>query len=215
MNKKIIKLNIGCGPSGIAGWLNYDWGMLPLLSKTPLIRKTMAIFGLLPNQYVLKWPNLKLVDIRRRFPLEDESVKFIYCSHVLEHFERWEAAKILTECWRVLERDGVIRVVVPDIEKMFDLYHQTKTRPGQMFCRLWWGYDKDKIPANFLQVFSRRFIRDHQWHYDKQELNLMLRKAGFIKINWVGFGKGSLPDIEKLDLESHENHSLYAEAFKK
>lgn len=215
MNKKAIRLNIGCGPSGIAGWLNYDWGILPLFSKLSVIRKILAILGLFPDQYVLKWPDFKLVDIRHRFPLKDKSVKYIYCSHVLEHFERWEAKKILAECWRVLEKDGVIRIVVPDISKMLNLYHQTENRPGQMFCRLWWGYDKDEEPKNIFQVISRRFIRDHQWHYDRRELNLILKQVGFKKVDWLGFRRGSVPDLEKLDLDSHENHSLYTEAFKK
>lgn len=209
-----LKLNIGCGPSGLKGWLNYDWGILPLLSKLTYLRKILIFLGVLPKAYETSWPPIKLVDIRRKFPLKDNTVKYIYCSHVLEHFDRWEALKILKECWRVLQKGGVIRIVVPDIEKMFQLYRQVKNRPGRDLCRLWWGYDKDIEPRNLIQRLSGKFIRDHRWNYDKKELSMVLKEAGFIDIKSLDFRKGMLPDLEKLDLKSHKDHSLYIEATK-
>ena len=209
-----LKLNIGCGPSGLKGWLNYDWGVLPLLSKLIYLRKILIFLGVLPKGYETSWPSIKLVDIRRKFPLKDNTVKYIYCSHVLEHFERWEALKIFTECKRVLKKGGVMRIVVPDIEKMFQLYHQAKNRPGRELCRLWWGFNKDEKPKNFIQKISRWFIRDHRWNYDLSELRILIKEAGFSKVYLRDFQTGTVPDLEKLDLESHHNHSLYLEAVK-
>ncbi len=61
---------------------------------------------------------------------------------------------------------------------------------------------------------TRKFIRDHQWDYDVDELKILLREAGFSKINLCDFRKGDVPDIKKLDLKNHKNHSLYMEAVK-
>lgn len=215
-----LKLNIGCGPSGLKGWLNYDWGILPLLSKLTYLRKILIFLGVLPKAYETSWPPIKLVDIRRKFPLKNNTVKYIYCSHVLEHFDRWEAAKILKECHRVMKNGGVIRLVVPDIEKLCRIYlkgmmkKKNDSRPAQDFCRLWWGYDKDIEPRNLIQRLSRKFIRDHQWNYDERELSMVLKEAGFIDIKSLDFREGMLPDLEKLDLENHKDHSLYMEAIK-
>lgn len=220
MTKKEIKLNIGCGPSGLPDWVNYDWGMLPLLSKLKIIRKMLIVLKILPKEYELNWPTLRLVDIRHHFPLEAETVKYVYCSHVLEHFDRWEAVKILKECHRVMKDGGVIRVVIPDIEKLCKIYlkrmmnKKSDSRPAQDFCRLWWGYDKDIEPRNLIQRLSRKFIRDHRWNYDKEELSMVLKEAGFIDIKSLDFRKGILSDLEKLDLKSHKDHSLYIEATK-
>ena len=214
MTKKEIKLNIGCGPSGLVGWVNYDWGLLPLLSKLKIIRKILIVLKILPTEYDLNWPTLRLVDIRHRFPLEAETVKYVYCSHVLEHFERWEALKILKECWRVLEKGGVIRVIVPDIEKMYQIYQQFVPRRGRELNRLWWGFNKDERPQNFVQRLARRFIRDHKWNYDQHELETLLKEAGFSRIELCDFQEGVVPDIKRLDLEIHKNHSLYTEATK-
>src|SRR3990167_10543436 len=91
---KKVKLNLGSGPTGINGWINYDSGVLPMLSKVPAIRHLICSFGLLPKNYDVVWPEIQLVDIRNKFPLEDSSVDYIFCSQVLEHFDKYEADNI-------------------------------------------------------------------------------------------------------------------------
>ena len=211
-----MKLNLGCGPSGLNTWINYDWGILALLSKFPFLRKFLIFFKVYPKDYDLPWPKIKLVDIRKKLPLEEKSVKYIYCSHVIEHFEFWQALLILKECRRVIENDGLIRIIVPDIEKLIGIYRRNLEkefpRPAQQFCRYWWGYDKDKIPENFWEKINRIFIRDHKWHYDQKEMVFILKQAGFSKIKILSFQEGKTPDIDKLDLPEQQNHSLYIEA---
>ena len=220
MESSEIMLNIGCGPNGLNHWLNYDWGVLPLLSKFPGVRRCLIQLGALPKGYDLPWARLKLVDIRKQFPLADGAVKFIYCSHVIEHFERWEALHILRECRRCLRNDGVLRLVVPDIPKLIACYQQAVAaaqpgaRPARDLCRLWWGFDKDIAPGSFLGRLSRRFIRDHQWNYDRQELELLVKEAGFRAMTVCEFAKGAVPDLDKLDLEGHKAHSIYVEVTK-
>ena len=209
---KIIKLNLGSGPSGLNDWLNYDYGVLPLLSMFPIFRQILINFRLLPQGYNLRWPKIKLVDIGRRFPLTDSSVKYIYCSHVLEHFHPWRVEKILKECFRVLQNGGVMRIVIPDLSKICRIY--LRELSGTNFCRIWWGYEKDIEPKGIFQKLSRYFIREHQWHYGKNELTLLLNKAGFKDVKIRYFCQGIVPNIEKLDLPEHRDHSLYLEAEK-
>lgn len=57
------------------------------------------------------------------YPLEgiaDGSVEEIRASHVLEHFTWGEARKVLAEWARVLQDGGVIRIAVPDFDKICD-----------------------------------------------------------------------------------------------
>lgn len=204
-----LKLNLGCGPSGLNTWINYDWGILPVLSKFSFLREILVNFKILPKNYELKWPTIKLFDIRKKLPFKDQSVDFIYCSHVLEHFEVWEAQKILKECKRVLKKGGWLRLVVPDIKKMINIYQDLG---AEKFCCLWWGYPKNIKPKNFLEKLSRNFIRDHKWHYDQKEMVFILKQAGFSKIKILSFQEGKTPDIDKLDLPEQQNHSLYIEA---
>lgn len=206
---KKIKLNLGSGPSGISGWLNYDSGVLPWLSKQPWLRRLICNLGLLPKSYDVTWPEIQLVDIRYRLPLEDNSVDYIYCSQVLEHFERYEALKILKESFRVLRPDGVIRLSVPDIRKM-----QPTSLSAREINILWWGYEKDLEPTNIIGKLSRLFIRDHQWHYDSTTMKELLSEAGFRKAKILSFRKGETPDLNRVEIEIHKKHSLYIEAKK-
>jgi predicted SAM-dependent methyltransferase len=199
--ERLIKLNLGSGPSGIEGWINYDWGMLPILGKYPMIRSLMIKIGLLSKDYDLRWPKIKLVDIKKRLPLNDNSVDFIYCSHVLEHFEKWEAEKILKECKRVLKKGGVLRIVLPDLGKLVRYYES-----ADKFCREIYGFDKDKIWG-----IRKYFIRGHQWMYDVDSFKELLGNASFKKILDKSWRKGKCPDLERLDLELHKDLSLYLE----
>ena len=93
----MIKINLGSGPVLAKGWINFDYGLLPLLGKLGLIKLAWKL-GLIDKSYVVEWPKIRYFDIRRRLPFGDKSVDFIYCSHVLEHFEKFEGKKILSEC---------------------------------------------------------------------------------------------------------------------
>lgn len=202
MGKEIIKVNLGCGPSGIDGWINYDWGMLPLLSKMPWLRDVLIKLKILSKNYLVDWATIRLVDIRKRLPLGDGSVDYIYCSHVLEHCEKYEVLNILKECHRVLKKSGILRVVLPDLNKLIKKY-----KNAEEFNRKFFGYEKDR--KSFLNIF----VRGHQWMYDESSFLRVLKEV-FECVSKRSFRKGIVPDLEKLDLEEHSNHSFYMEAIK-
>jgi predicted SAM-dependent methyltransferase len=215
----IIKLNLGCGPSGQPGWINVDWGILPLLSKIPWLRRGLIQLGLLAPGYDVPWPDIQLRDIRRPFPWEDGTVDFIYCSHVLEHVERWEALRILKESRRVLREGGRVRIVVPDLRLAQQIYQggfsaqPESPQPATEFCHLLWGYRKDLMPASWFHRWSRSFIRGHQWAYDAASLRELFQEAGFRHVEFYAFGEGQVPDLQELDRTEHRDHSLYSEAY--
>jgi SAM-dependent methyltransferase len=216
-----IKLNIGSGPSSAKGWTNFDWGVLPLLSKFPFVRRVAIRVGILSPGYDIAWPKIQLVDIRKHLPLADDSASHIYCSHVLEHLERWQALRLLNECRRILRPHGKIRIVVPDLEIICRDYLATRTRsdsnmkevvrPGEAAARLIWGHPKDVTPRSTLDLWSRKFIRGHEWTYDDQEMKILLEEAGFADVVKSAFRSGDFPDLDPLELESHAPHSLYME----
>lgn len=213
--KPPVKLNLGCGPSGLDDWLNFDHGALPLLSKMPVARRWLVKIGVLPAGYDVRWPPIRLVDIRKRFPLSSDSVQFIYCSHVLEHLERWEALHVLRECHRVLAAGGCVRIVVPDLRLICTTYLAGEgERPAQDACRTLWGHPKDIAPRGFVGRLARRFIRPHEWGYDHAEMELLMREAGFADVRRCEFRQGATPDLDGVELEGHQPYSLYVEAFK-
>lgn len=90
--QSIRKINIGCGRTFHPDWINLD------VSTSD--------------------PNVLVVDINKGLPFPSRSVDVCYSSHVLEHLDRDGACKLLAECFRVLNDDGIIRLVLPDLEAL-------------------------------------------------------------------------------------------------
>jgi SAM-dependent methyltransferase len=201
----MIKVNLGSGPSGIEGWTNYDWGLLPVLGKFK-INKLLVYLGILENSYSVNWPNLNLRDIRKTLPYKNYQVDFVYCSHVLEHFEREDTVKILMEVKRVLKKNGVVRIVLPDLEIVTEKYLNEEA-----FNDIYAGFEKKKYKG-FLGKIKLWFIRPHLWMYTRRTFMKLLKEAGFKNIRQCSFGKGKCPDLEKLDLPVHQGLSFYVEA---
>ncbi len=61
-------------------------------------------------------------DLRRGIPFADNSFDVVYHSHLLEHFSKVDALVFLHECYRVLQSGGILRVVVPDLERIVKAY---------------------------------------------------------------------------------------------
>jgi predicted SAM-dependent methyltransferase len=89
-------LNLGCGNRYHPKWINIDINA--------------------------KHPNVFSLDVCKGIPLEDNCCEAVYHSHLLEHLKRIDARFLMKECFRVLRRGGVIRVAVPDLEKICKIY---------------------------------------------------------------------------------------------
>jgi len=87
-----IKANIGCGRTHHPDWINLD------VSSSD--------------------PSVRVWDVTRGLPFPDSSVEACYSSHVLEHLDKRAAENLIKDCFRVLRRGGVIRLVVPDLEQI-------------------------------------------------------------------------------------------------
>jgi ubiquinone/menaquinone biosynthesis C-methylase UbiE len=89
-------LNVGCGARFHPDWENVD--------------------------FVPAHPSVKPFDVRQGIPYEDETFDVVYHSHLMEHFSKQAAPSFLRECFRVLKSGGVIRIAVPDLERIARLY---------------------------------------------------------------------------------------------
>ena len=77
------------------------------------------------------WTNINFVsngngviahNLKHGIPFPDEFFDVVYHSHVLEHFPKAEAESFIKECCRVLRPQGILRVVVPDLEQIARTY---------------------------------------------------------------------------------------------
>ena len=89
-------LNLGCGDRYHPEWTNVD--------------------------FVSKPPHVMAHNIRLDLPFGNETFYAVYHSHVLEHFSTTDGESLIRECFRVLRSEGILRVVVPDLENIIRTY---------------------------------------------------------------------------------------------
>ena len=94
---ELMLLNLGCGQHFHKEWINLD---IQPADKT-VIQHDLATEPL---------------------PFENGSCAAVYHSHVLEHIPFVEVRPFIDECFRVLAPDGVLRIAVPDLERVARLY---------------------------------------------------------------------------------------------
>lgn len=97
----------------------------------------------------------------RRLPVPDQSVDVIHSRHVLEHFERSEAPRLLREWTRILRVGGEVRICVPNLLTALRavLHAEEHAPPGQADPYPWWqlyGQQKDQYDRHFNGFTPRR-----------------------------------------------------------
>lgn len=118
--------------------LNALWPDLPWLlpsKKDPLILTSdITQLELGGGRYFLSspWINLDYNGLEHfpftpncRFPLVDESIPFVYTSHVLEHLNPPTILRVLSEVKRVLKKEGVFLIRVPDYDLALDHWRRS------------------------------------------------------------------------------------------
>jgi SAM-dependent methyltransferase len=205
-NGALVKVNFGSSLFVADGWINVDGAPHVFFARwpRPLVRWTYRLsgahewFGPEANYIsVLKGNRFVHHDLRYGLPFNDDSVDYIYASHVLEHFYRDTAEAILRDAFRVLKKGGRIRVCVPNLEHAIKLYLEGSTEKSLEFF--------------FLDSDAGLFYR-HKYMYDFNLLRCKLRAVGFATVERLAYQEGKVPDLEKLD--NRPDQTLYVEAVK-
>lgn len=141
-----VLLHLGCGEVDKSGFINVD---------------------LVPHPHV---HYLRPIDDLSNFT--DGSVDLIYASHCLEHFSFRKVPEVLSEWRRVLKKNGVLRISVPDFDNIIETYRLSGNRLDSVLGAIVGGQD---YKYNF-----------HYVVFNKIYLTELLRKAGFDEVReWL------------------------------
>jgi SAM-dependent methyltransferase len=213
----MIKVNLGSGTNTIEGWINIDKSWNIYLSKFPTVKRILYKLGVIPEgAFQADWKGKNVIrhDVKKGLPFEDESVNFIYCSHLLEHLTRDDAKKVCQEAYRVLKKDGIFRVVVPDLKLLAEKYVESD--------RKFFGGSPKPTADLFLESLGLEGLRKrpilerilcslHKYMYDAESLTFLLRSAGFQDVRERNFREGACPDLKEIE---NRARSVYIEARK-
>jgi SAM-dependent methyltransferase len=141
-----MKLHLGCGKRNIPGYVHID---------------------------VVDYPHIAHVASIDNLPfIPDESVSVIYTCHVLEHFKRRDAQRVLREWYRVLQPGGTLRTAVPDFAALCEVYRRSEDLSlviGSLFGRQDYLYNVHYNVFDFASLESEllmcgfRDVRRYDW----------------------------------------------------
>ncbi len=184
-------LNLGAGDKGRTGWINVD--IYPLCGVNCVY------------------------DCRKQLPFPDGSARAIFCEHFFEHLDYTEEVPcFLSECRRVLQPDGVLRLIVPDTERYLHAYAQGGWEPLRRLRSM----GSDNYDTHLRTTYHTRMElvnavfrqgHEHKFAYDYETLAFVLHHAGFRQVCRQQFGISQLSGLA-IDLPERAPESLYVEA---
>jgi predicted SAM-dependent methyltransferase len=172
-NKGPVKLNIGCGTDYKKGWINIDNNSDNNIEKLDL-----------------SW------DLRNPLPFKDNSVDFIFHEHFFEHLTVEEVGGVIKDLMRVLKKNGVMRIAMPDLEVVVGNYLNVPLDKDPVIRDF--KLDFVKTRAEWINMSFRWW--GHKWLYDWEELQRRLKDAGCTKMKRCKLRQSSHPELRNLEV---------------
>jgi SAM-dependent methyltransferase len=235
-------LNLGCGYQTSPRCINIDWSVPIRLKGSRLGRRVapLVLDGERRRAYDAITGEVMRHDLRKGIPFDDASVDAVYHSHLLEHLDRPAVPGFLAEIRRVLKPGGILRIVVPDLERDARDYvasldaavagsataaeHEEHVRVliEQMVRReAYWTAQRGPTRRRFENLVlgdARKRGETHQWMWDRVSLPAELVAAGFTDPRVLSNTESQIPDWRGYGLdetpsgEEYKPGSLYVEA---
>jgi predicted SAM-dependent methyltransferase len=184
-NKK--KIALGSGKEVKNGWIGLDY------SK----------FG----------KNVYPVNLLFSLPFSNNLIDEILAEHILEHFHIDDIRSILSECYRILKKEGIIRIISPDANYIAKLIiegrniQQNKDLINDINIHRW--KENEFCWFKFINRLSHQW-GEHKSLINKDMVTLLLNDVGFNEIYYPNSIKESLLFKEIPDIHSKRfpNESL-------
>jgi predicted SAM-dependent methyltransferase len=175
------RLNWGCGEVPEPGWINSD---------------------------IKDMPGIEIVgDIRDGLALDTDSIDYVASIHALPEIPYDTLETALRELRRVLKPGGVLRLVLPDLDRAIQAYlagdkdyflipdEDASTIGGKLIVQMtWYGWSRS--------LFTHEFVEE------------LCARAGFARVDRCSYMQTASAYPEIVELDSREKESLYVEAVK-
>lgn len=185
------------------------------------------------NWYKNDWENLDIIfnyklEHQLLKPFKSNSINLIYTSHCIEHLKFETTSLLLNDCYRILSPGGILRIVIPDTDKLLDIYNHNKKKDGFKFytqgSRAKYSLKESILELFGFNLYTNKFL-DNSMHlsfYSMSSIKLLLIASGFNKLNNCSYGQSKADDflittendINGFDNPGNDNMSLYIEAIK-
>jgi predicted SAM-dependent methyltransferase len=170
----VKKLQIGCGPTVMPGWLGSD--------IAPASAATMYM------------------DATKPFPFADATFDYIYSEHMIEHIPWRDGLNMLGECHRALKPAGVLRVATPDLAVMAGLL-KDQSAVARRYIEWVQEFALHDLPirSTALAINCAFHNWGHKFLYDAETLELTMRLAGFKATRRCAPGQSDDPHLAGIE----------------
>lgn len=114
--------------------------------------------------------NPDIIGDLRDLPLPDNYADEARAIHVIEHFQPWEAIKVVTEWVRVLKPGAPLALECPCLDKIIALFAVPNCPPYLTY----WGIYGDPRMEDPLMM--------HHWCYTERQLMKVMASAGLVNL---------------------------------
>lgn len=108
---------------------------------------------------------------------------FIRMQHVFEHFTPEDSLIVLSNCYELLNPDGLLLITVPDLRKHMTRYFFKASDKHWSFAD--WAKTRIKAaspPSFYFSVFAHSVPHQpHLWCYDREGLEFQIKQSGKFK----------------------------------
>jgi len=202
-------IQYGCGYSAPAGWRNFDASPTLRFERIPLI-------GFLYTKNKTRFPqNVEFGDVVVGLPVPKNSVKAVYCSHILEHLALEDFRKALNNTYDILESGGCFRLVLPDLEFYIKNYINNSSADAASLFMRETSLGRESRSRGF-SGFLRDWIGNsqHFWMWDYKSIAQELENVGFKNVKRANFGDAKDVMFKKVEDEQRWKNCLGLECIK-
>ena len=199
----------GCGYSAPSNWRNFDASPTLRFERIPFI-------GKLYTKNESRFPqNIEFGDIVVGLAIPKNSVKGVYCSHILEHLALEDFRKALTNTYDMLMNGGCFRLVLPDLEYSVRKYVDDSSTDAAAVFMKETSLGKEQRSRG-LKGFVSDWIGNsqHLWMWDYKSIALELENAGFKNIRRASYGDASDEVFKDVEDEKRWENCLGVECKK-
>ena len=215
-NSSPVKVHLGCGKNTLDGFLNLDGNIFVILKYIPFIERFLGLFNFIPKYFcefisIARKNDIRYCDAARRIPFGDSTVDLVYSCHMLEHLDQDESRVFFDESYRILKKNGIMRIVVPDFQKLIDKYESNKDvdRFIERSCLV------GKKPKTLIKKVQY-LLQGHGWHHQMFNENSLtsFKKLEFSNVELMKPGETNIAYPNSINLMERKEESLYFEFIK-
>lgn len=181
-----MKVNFGCGPFPLDGWLNVDYQNWHRADGTGFAVDLS-------------------IDLNGPWPPEIQDVEFAYCGHLLSPGFDDGGAEFLKKVRAVMRPGGILRICDFDADWLMSKFFDQPRCPDNInWAAEWrnrrdWGHEVDKFrtPLEMFNADVRRWGRRYLLNYDTAAI--LVRDAGFSTVQRVGAGQSLSAELRGIE----------------